>query len=135
MLSLADDAALATPAIERAVVEIAEPPRRFAGGSALALRLRKLSGDGLLQARIARQTEHVINVVRLAPRRAASNIPAPCRWMKADRNSRCWFTFEKSLRLGIRLLDNKLTRVGLGELAREGIGVFALDSLRLLRPK
>jgi methyl-accepting chemotaxis protein len=31
------------------------------------------------------------------------------------------------LRLGIRLLDNKLTRVGLGEaLAREGIGVFAL---------
>jgi uncharacterized protein (DUF2252 family) len=35
------------------------------------------------------------------------------------------------LRLGIRLLDNQLTRVGLGEaLAREGIGVFALDSLR-----
>jgi hypothetical protein len=46
-------------------------------------------------------------------------------------NSTCWLTFEKSLRLGIRLLDNKLTRVGLGEaLAREGIGVFALDSLR-----
>ena len=67
MLGLADDAALATPAIERAVVKIAEPPRRFASGSALSLRLRKLGSDGLLQTRIARQTEHVINVARLAP--------------------------------------------------------------------
>jgi DNA-binding CsgD family transcriptional regulator len=38
---------------------------------------------------------------------------------------------EKSLRLSIRLLDAELANVGLGEaLARLGIGVFALDSLK-----
>lgn len=38
---------------------------------------------------------------------------------------------EKSLRLSIRLLDAELTNLGLGEaLARLGIGVFALDSLK-----
>jgi len=38
---------------------------------------------------------------------------------------------EKSLRLSIRLLDAELGNVGLGEaLARLGIGVFALDSLK-----
>lgn len=38
---------------------------------------------------------------------------------------------EKSLRLSIRLLDARLANIGLGEaLARLGIGVFALDSLK-----
>lgn len=38
---------------------------------------------------------------------------------------------EKALRLSIRLLDSELVNVGLGEaLARIGIGVFALDSLK-----
>jgi DNA-binding CsgD family transcriptional regulator len=38
---------------------------------------------------------------------------------------------EKSLRLSMRLFDSELTKVGLGEaLARVGIGVFVLDSLR-----
>jgi DNA-binding CsgD family transcriptional regulator len=38
---------------------------------------------------------------------------------------------EKSLRLSIRLLDTELANVGLGEaLARLGIGVFAIDSLK-----
>jgi DNA-binding CsgD family transcriptional regulator/PAS domain-containing protein len=38
---------------------------------------------------------------------------------------------EKSLRLSIRLLDAEMANVGLGEaLARLGIGVFALDSLK-----
>lgn len=38
---------------------------------------------------------------------------------------------EKSLRLSIRLLDAELTTVGLGEaLARLGVGVFALNSLK-----
>ena len=37
---------------------------------------------------------------------------------------------EKSLRLGVRLLDSELTKTGLGEaLTRVGIGVFVLDSL------
>ena len=67
MLGLTDDAALAAPAVERAVAKIAEQPRRFGGGGAPALRLCELGGNGLLQALIACQTEHVINAVHLAP--------------------------------------------------------------------
>ena len=67
VLSLADDAPFPAPAVERAIPEVAEQPGGAARRCTQSLRLRSLIAECCLQAGIARQAEHVIDAVRLAP--------------------------------------------------------------------
>jgi hypothetical protein len=67
MLGLSDDAAHAAPAVERPIPEVAEHPRRHPGGHVPPPGLGELRGQCRFQAGIARQPEHVIDPVLLAP--------------------------------------------------------------------
>src|SRR5206468_12655686 len=68
VLGLADDPALAAPAIPRAIAEVAEDARRLARGEAKPLGLGERLGEDRLEADVAGQAEHVVDPVRLAPR-------------------------------------------------------------------
>ena len=67
MLGLADDAPGAAPAVERAILQVAEHARRPARGDAYTPGLGERFDQHRLQATIARQAEHVVDAVRLAP--------------------------------------------------------------------
>jgi hypothetical protein len=64
---LADHAAVAAPAVQRAPGEVAEAARRLARYGALSGRFGKLGLDFLDQPLVARQAEQVIHPVRFAP--------------------------------------------------------------------
>ena len=67
VLGLANNAPFAAPAAARAIAEVAEHPRRLARRQAQAPGLGTLFAERRLQAGIARQTEHIIDAVLLAP--------------------------------------------------------------------
>src|SRR6202020_2940374 len=67
VLGLADDPARAAPAVDRAILEVAEHARRPARGGTETLRLGKLIDQRSLQAAIARQAKHVVDAVRFTP--------------------------------------------------------------------
>ena len=67
VLGLADDAPFPAPAVERAIPEVAEHPGRPARRYTQSLGLGSLVAERCLQAGIARQAEHIIDAVRLAP--------------------------------------------------------------------
>ena len=67
MLGLAYNPAGAVPAVDRAIPEVAEHARRLPRGGTETLRLGKLIDQCCLQAAIARQAEHVVDAVCLAP--------------------------------------------------------------------
>ena len=66
-LRLADDPALAAPALARAVAEVRELARRLARSLGLASRLSQLRRDPGDEPPVAGEAEHVAHVVGLAP--------------------------------------------------------------------
>lgn len=67
MLGLADDPALAAPAIERLVAEVLEHPGGLARSGAESLGLGEFRGEHGFEALVARQAEDEVHPVGLAP--------------------------------------------------------------------
>ena len=67
VLGLADDAPFPAPTVERAIPEVTEHPGGPARRHTQSLRLGSLVAERCFQAGIARQAEHIIDAVRLAP--------------------------------------------------------------------
>src|SRR6516162_9512695 len=65
---LADDPALAAPALEGSPGEVLEAPRRLGGALALLLRRAEVGLDLGAEARVVGQAEQEIDAVVLAPR-------------------------------------------------------------------
>ena len=67
VFGLADDASFPAPAVERAIPEVTEHPGGPARRYTQSLRLDSLVAERCFQPGIARQAEHIIDAVRLAP--------------------------------------------------------------------